>query len=126
METYRTAGKKGRNTMNKNAHETFTNIQEALKYHNESGIVCYDDGNAIICNWTRFDGLPAISIFGVIGTGDEIEVIGRRKSDSWRRCIEGCNVIYDANNDMELADDGDAEIIELGNGVIVVAPLDWN
>ena len=108
--------------------EGFDNLQEALNYHNESGLVMYQEGNTIICNWSNVDGLPAGSIFGILGSNETIYVANRQIIQSWREFLQdnNCNVIYDANNDVELADDCEAEMIELENGVIVVAPLDWN
>ena len=108
--------------------EGFDNLQEALNYHNESGLVMYQEGNTIICNWSNVDGLPAVSIFGILGSNETIYVANRQIIQSWREFLQdnNCNVIYDANNDVELADDCEAEMIELENGVIVVAPLDWN
>ena len=103
------------------------NLQEICTNHNESGIVLFEDKAAIICNWNGINGIPRLFVTGIIGLGEELNVIKRFKIESWKNFVTDYEIIYDMNNDFEDKEsDGESEVIELDNGIIVIAPYDWN
>lgn len=109
--------------------ERFEYIQDALNSHNESGIVVYPSNEAIICNWGYSKGLPRLLCVGIImNVIDTIDVIRRDNIKSWRDYINscGCDIIFDMNDDMELANDCEAELIELVTGTVIIAPVEWH
>ena len=103
------------------------NLQEICTKNNESGIVLFEDKTAIICNWNGINGIPRLFVTGIIGLGEELNVIKRFKIESWKNFVTDYEIIYDMNNDFEDKEsDGESEVIELDNGIIVIAPYDWN
>lgn len=88
----------------------------------ESGIVVYGNGEAIVCNWTNVDGLPRVSAIGVIGLKEEVEKV-EGTAGRIEDYVSKERVIANDNDD-ELV--GDATIYKLPDGVVVIAPKGWN
>ena len=103
-------------------------ITEILNNRNESGIICFPNGNdAILCNWSFIDGIPRQDFTGTgfIGLGEDLEVINRSSTESWKALVNGkeivCNNVEDLN-----AEDCSAEVLELVGGYLIIAPYGWN
>jgi len=96
----------------------------------ESGVVLYDGGDLIICNWSNIDGMPRLSPcgLGLLGLNEELVVEGepQRIEDigAWLDTQEH-RVIYDANDDYPLLA-GLAGKLYRVNGAYVIAPNGWN
>ncbi len=89
----------------------------------ESGIVVYGNGEAIVCNWASIEGLPRVSsLGGVLGLNEEIERvegINGRIEDYVNK-----EQVISNDNDDELV--GEAVIYKLPGDIIVIAPKGWN
>jgi len=95
----------------------------------ESGIVVYGNGEAIVCNWASIEGLPHVLIFSgvsslgvVLGLNEEIERvegINGRIEDYVNK-----EQVISNDNDDELV--GEAVIYKLPGDIIVIAPKGWN
>lgn len=128
---------------------TMRTIQECVSSGQESGVVIYNDsGNAFICNWSLFTGLPFIftCLSSPLGLSYELEVIDRKDVDSWKNAMkEHVSVLVDdPNNDWKRADDGPAEMLTINAwrtseddthavkerepdySITVIAPAGWN
>lgn len=82
-----------------------------------------------ICFYTGIiQCLPGLYIYHISAFfGEELNVIKRFKIESWKNFVTDYEIIYDMNNDFEDDEsDGESEVIELDNGIIVIAPYDWN
>ena len=88
----------------------------------ESGIVVYENGEAIVCNWASIEGLPRVSSVGVLGLGDEIEVV--EGFDGRIEDYVNKEKVISNDNDDELV--GEAVVYKLRGDIIVVAPKGWN
>ncbi len=89
----------------------------------ESGIVVYGNGEAIVCNWVNVSGLPRVSMAGIIGLNEEIdkvEGLNGRIEDY----VDAGDVIYKDNDDGLKY--GDATIYKLPGEIIIIAPKGWN
>lgn len=106
------------------------------KYHTllditgqESGLILYNNGDLIICNWSGERGLPRLTPWGVgvLGLDDTLTLddvprrinnIGRWIKQRKHQCI------YDVTNDY-LTLSGQPGTLYKVNGVYVIAPDDW-
>ena len=58
---------------------------------------------------------------------EELNVTRRSEIESWKNLVKDYEIVYDLNNDYEDEEsDGKSEVIEFDNGVIVIAPYEWN
>ena len=102
------------------------NLQEICTNYNESGIVLFEDKTAIICNWMGINGIPRVFGAEIVGLGEELNAIKRTQIESWKDFADGYEIIYDLNHDFEDEEsDGQSELIELDNGIMVIAPYEW-
>ena len=102
-------------------------LQEICTNHNESGIVLFPDNTAIICNWVGVNGIPRIFGTGIVGLDEDLNITKRSEIESWKHLVKDYEIIYDLNNDYEDEEsDGKSELIEFDNGIIVIAPNEWN
>ena len=107
----------------------------------ESGIIIYDNGDTIVCNWSSFNDneLPKRAFgFAVIGWADDEENIFEdaesRKTDDFRDLLVGTCVIWDENGDLESiangtyywGDDFRATVWTLRDGTTIICPPLWN
>ena len=94
----------------------------------ESGVVIYGNGEAIICNWTGFRGLPRVFVTGLIGLGEDIPEVEPEIADSATIAdhLHDARVIYDNNGDLSDLQAGkfSGRIYNLDN-VVVIAPDEW-
>jgi len=110
--------------------ERFSDLKEATGQ--ESGIVLYANGDAIIANWSSCNGLPRVFAGGLIGMGEEITVtdqgeesgVSQYSPDDW-------NIVYDENGDYPAAVNAIKrfrwyQVASDGEEATVIAPLDWN
>lgn len=98
----------------------------------ESGIILYKNGNAIIANWASFSGLPRVFAGGLIDTkaGIALDDLGDG-NDISQYAPESWNVIYDENGDYPTAVNAIKrfrwyQVASDGEEATVIAPLDWN
>jgi len=90
----------------------------------ESGIVLFDNGDAIACNWSSIAGIPRLSPFGdsVMGLGEQIPRVKGEAVDSMADALEDANFIY-ANGE-EMPTEG--MVYRLDDfDVVIFAPNDW-
>lgn len=100
----------------------FKNLQELTGQ--ESGIVVYQDREAILCNWSSIDGLPRMFATGLIGLGEEIPDVDGEHTDNLADLLNGVNISIAAHYiDDELPENG--TVYELSDGVTVIAPDGW-
>lgn len=110
------------------------NLQELTGQ--ESGIVVYNNGEAIICNWSSFGDYELPKIFewvGVIGWEEEDTVFNgckKRTVKDFMRMVRRnrYDIIYDANGDMDnpINYKESAVIYTLSDGTQIIAPEMWN
>ena len=116
-----TRGKKQKNLGGNEMNEKVSSLLE-LTEGQESGIVVYQNGEAIVCNWASIEGLPRVSFGGIVGLNEEIEkVVGT--TGRIEDYVNKEQVIANDNDD-ELV--GDATIYKLPDDVVVIAPKGWN
>lgn len=90
----------------------------------ESGIVLFDSGDAIVCNWSDIQGLPRLSPFGdsVMGLGEQILAVKGKHIDYMADALDGVRFIY-ANGE-EVPTEG--KVYRLNeHHATVYAPDDW-
>ena len=110
--------------------ERFSDLKEVTGQ--ESGIVLYANGDAIIANWSSCNGLPRVFAGGLIGMGEEITVtdqgeesgVSQYSPDDW-------NIVYDENGDYPEAVNAVRrfrwyKVEANGEEATVIAPIDWN
>lgn len=93
----------------------------------ESGVVIYDNGNTIICNWQSLEGLPYIvDHFGWLMDMENeiISVEFTKKTKNSSKYLR--EVIYDRNGDAQCLKNHPATIWKLIDGTIILAPEGWN
>ena len=99
----------------------------------ESGMVIYPDGEAIICNWSSVNGMPRLSFAGVIGLGSDSEIYDIRNAeeiDVDEDDISGVRLIdaeggADLEDVIEVVKDEKFRAYQVGEA-IVIAPTEWN
>lgn len=98
----------------------------------ESGIILYENGNAIIANWASFSGLPRAFAGGLIDTeaGTALGEMGYG-NDISQYAPENWNVVYDENGDYPEAVNAIkrffwCQVASDGEEATVIAPLGWN
>ena len=98
----------------------------------ESGIILYKNGNAIIANWASFSGLPRAFAGGLIDTkaGTALGEMGDG-NDISQYAPEKWNVVYDENGDYPTAVNAIKrfrwyQVASDGEEATVIAPIDWN
>lgn len=101
----------------------------------ESGVVIYPDGNAIICNWLVGSGVPIVDPLGIgliqQGPITAAEYAGTTDTARWFADHPDTTIQYDANNDWpDLHQAGLTAylwtVTANGQTVTVLAPQDWN
>lgn len=99
--------------------------------HQESGMLLFPDGNLIICNWDRFEGIPRLFMDLLVDWSTEITHYDAEIDDvdDLSALIADANVIYDVNDDIN----GDLHIPATvytvnadGMDIKVIAPDGWN
>lgn len=96
----------------------------------ESGLVLYEGGELIICNWQSIDGLPRLDPmgFGVIGLGEELttdeEPAQIADIGAWLNNID-YDLVYDRNDELSTLDGQSGKLFSIGD-VRVIAPDGWN
>ena len=102
----------------------------------ESGIVIYDSGETIVCNWSSFDSyeLPKL-VAGLFVTGweagdDIFDEATVRFVDDFAEALaerDDLELLYDANGDMANEESRcAAAVYTLKDGTTVIAPEQWN
>lgn len=101
----------------------------------ESGIVIYDNGAAIICNWTSLgDGLPHLLGDTLVCVPSPAEIIDHGVTDDFAEFDSASwDVIYDANNDAPNLSTSASRwhwwklhVTGEDADVLVIAPDGWN
>lgn len=116
--------------INNNTHIiTYDNLQDMTAQ--ESGIVIYDNDTVIICNWAGSDkGIPILSPLGqpIKWNFDEWEITTTKYLDAIIDYLDGMELIYDKNDDIEnLAQERTGGILYiLSNKIQIIAPDGWN
>ena len=98
------------------------NLQELTGQ--ESGIILFDNGDAIACNWSSVQGIPRMAPFGdfVTGLGELIPRIEGVEIDDMGEDLEGVRFIYANGEEMPTA----GKRYQLKNlGLTVYAPYGW-
>jgi hypothetical protein len=93
----------------------------------EAGIVI-TDGEAIIGNFSSFEGLPKV-FAGVLvdyGSLQDCQVVDVREVTDISQALEGLLVVYDENQDYDNLKDAPGVVYDLSNGAQVIAPDGWN
>ncbi|MCZ2121837.1 MAG: hypothetical protein LC108_06210 [Anaerolineales bacterium] len=89
----------------------------------ESGAVCFESGEIIICNWTQVQGIPRIFATGLIGMGEMITAeLLDHAPENIIKAMQDHEREYGAN---EVSKDG-FTAWEVNGGVIVVTQNEWN
>jgi len=90
----------------------------------ESGIILFDNGEAIACNWSGISGIPRLSPLGdtVMGLGEQIPIMEPEHTENMAEMLEGARFIY-ANGE-EVPTEGKVYRLD-GLGLTVFAPYDW-
>jgi hypothetical protein len=98
----------------------------------ESGLVLYEDGELIICNWQSIDGLPRLDPmgFGLLGLGEELITDAEPEQiadiGAWLNNID-YDLIYDRNDELSTLDGQSGRLFYLEDyDVCVIAPDGWN
>jgi hypothetical protein len=101
----------------------------------ESGVVVYPNGEALICNWSdqSLNGLPHVAPFGgLLWLGETIKLLKTQNKMSWADVVDWAksdiNIIYDRNNDENTLPDSHGIGYEIDTGsttALVYAPADW-
>jgi len=110
--------------------ELFSDLREIT--HQESGIILYESGDAIICNWSACDGLPRVFAGGLIGLNEKIAVTDQSEGkDISRFSPEEWDIVYDENGDYPDAVNAIDrfrwyKVKANGEEATVIAPLSWN
>lgn len=95
----------------------------------ESGIVLYENGDMIICNWSSINGLPRLDPLGFapMGIGDELtqdnDVQPIDDIGAWLDDIHH-NLIYDINGDYIQLPGVSGTLYHI-SGAQVITPKDW-
>ena len=101
----------------------------------ESGIVVYDNGDAIICNWASLgDGLPHLLGDTLVCVPSPAEIIDHGVTDDFAEFDSASwDVIYDANNDAPNLSTSASRwhwwklhVTGEDADVLVIAPDGWN
>lgn len=95
----------------------------------ESGLIVYDGGNVICCNWSSIEGLPRSSFVGLTGLGEELTCVGRSHIGSVLATIavdlDDVRDFSDGSGVAELREnDCDGMQYDLGNAQ-VICPKGW-
>ena len=96
----------------------------------ESGILLFDNGDVIICDWSDMDNPSCTSPFGteITGFGEEIVFDGKVKDvadiGAWLDDIEH-EVIYDFNESYQHLNGLSGKLYSNVSGVTVVTPDNW-
>lgn len=92
----------------------------------ESGIVVYNEREAIVCNWTGFQGLPRLFATGVIGWPHTFERTDPIPCDDIPALMEGVDILYANGEDMPQT----GSVYEIddisGNTGLVICPDGWH
>lgn len=93
----------------------------------ESGIVVYANGEAIVVNWSSLDGLPRVFVTGIVGMGGEgSKVISQERVEDISRLIDEKQIIYDANGDADSLAGTPGTVYALEDDTLIIAPDGWN
>lgn len=94
-----------------------------------SGIVIFDNGEAILCNWASIDGIPRLFLYDVIGIGEEIEPVKPESVDDVNELIDGVLMIYCSMDDDQFEEEFrgrvSGKVYEYDN-LKVIAPDGWD
>jgi len=90
----------------------------------ESGIILFDNGEAIACNWNGISGIPRLSPLGntVMGLGEQIPIVEPEHTENMAEMLDGVRFIY-ANGE-EMPTEGNVYRLD-GLGLTVYAPDGW-
>lgn len=90
----------------------------------ESGIVIFEDKEAILCNWSSIKGIPRMFAGSVIGMNEEIPEIQGEHADDQESLLDGIDInIYAEYNDEELPKSG--TVYRISDDITVIAPDGW-
>lgn len=102
----------------------------------ESGIIIYDSGETIVCNWSALDAHELPKLFSglcLIGweSGEDIfENVTVQHVDDFGNYLasrDDLDLIYDENGDMNNESVRcAADIYTLNDGTVIIAPTMWN
>ena len=105
----------------------------------ESGIVIYDNGEMIICNWCQFGDYELPKVFSgisVMGWDEGEDIFDGAKEEyvpDYRYLLDGKDLIWDQCDDIKHIADPDtdpawfrANLYTLTDGTIIIAPKMWN
>lgn len=96
----------------------------------DSGLVLYDTGDLLICNWSGIYGMPRLDPMGFapLGLGEDLEVeegpIHLENIGTWLE-ERNHNLIYDRNNDYPTLDGQSGTLYRI-NEAYVIAPDGWH
>lgn len=96
----------------------------------ESGLVIYEGGDVIICNWSVGTGLPYVGPFGeIISAGGNLTAAESGRVENISDVVNPDNIIYDRNGDADNLNIGGtlySVVSDDGTPVVVIAPDGWN
>lgn len=106
----------------------------------ESGIVIYDSGETIVCNWSSLGENELPKVFSgqfVTGWDSEENIFEDAESsetEDFRPLLDGKEIIWDENGDLESiangtycwGDDFRATVWTLTDGTVIICPPLWN
>ena len=100
----------------------------------EAGIVIYKNNDMIICNWSSVRGIPRVFCgFCIIGLDDvmtlkdEPEEISDILEFLFNEYGEGSlELLWDIHGDINNLEGSSGALYKLGDGIVVIAPHDWN
>jgi len=96
----------------------------------ESGVVIYENGNMLICNWASISGLPRMDPIGYAPMGLNEELIVEEGPEEIPDIGEWLdnhthNILYDFNGDYPQLWGCSGKLYTV-SGVTVIAPDGWN
>lgn len=94
---------------------------------NQSGVIVWPNGDAIICNWANLKGIP--HLFGGELVSDDEPVLIVKEENRTSFDISECNVLYSEPGTDEAflhGEELDGDLYITNNGVKIFAPSDWN
>jgi hypothetical protein len=97
----------------------------------ESGIIIYDDTEALVVNWSTYGPgeLPRlISWSGLIATKPERpwHITRKTRIPDIKALLDGVDIVYDANDDLSDPDPIPGWVYETNIGATIIIPDGWN
>jgi hypothetical protein len=90
----------------------------------ESGIVIFEEKEAILCNWTQIKGIPRMFAGTIVGMAEEIPEVEGEHTDNLESLLDGIDIHICA----EYTDDEPPKsgtVYKISDDITVIAPDGW-